>query len=341
MGETGTLLVFPSQITREYPEIGEISGKSSIYQFEGAVLNVYVPLVIRVSQSAVFFRKDRWKNVATYTSTTGGICGIALRKLEEGQGELTIFFDEDVSAATRVQFEEYVATHLYRLALPDTVRRRRIIACQDCEEPVPESMLKRLLARGRMRMTCPICETEISLQPEEEHPITVDPEVLTVMDQAVDACRKRDTASMVIKGKMESGNFDVFLCHNSQDKEAVKHIGKQLKQQGILPWLDEWEFRPGLPWQKTLELQIGHINAAAVFIGPNGFGPWQDVELDAFLRMFVKRQCPVIPVLLPGCQNIPKLPLFLESMMWVDFRQTEPEPLKQLIWGITGEKEFS
>ena len=50
--------------------------------------------------------------------------------------------------------------------------------------------------------------------------------------------------------------FDVFLCHNSKDKAEIKQIGQQLKQQGLQPWLDEWEFRPGLPWQKELERQI-------------------------------------------------------------------------------------
>ena len=46
--------------------------------------------------------------------------------------------------------------------------------------------------------------------------------------------------------------FDVFLCHNSNDKMEIKQIGEKLKQQGLKPWLDEWEFRPGLPWQREL-----------------------------------------------------------------------------------------
>ena len=132
--------------------------------------------------------------------------------------------------------------------------------------------------------------------------------------------------------------FDVFLCHNSKDKPEVKQIGEQLKQQGLQPWLDEWEFRPGFPWQRELESQIGHIKSAAVFVGSSGLGPWQEHELDAFLREFVKRQCPVIPVLLPTAPQQPILPIFLSSYMWVDFRQREPEPMGQLIWGITGIK---
>ena len=132
--------------------------------------------------------------------------------------------------------------------------------------------------------------------------------------------------------------FDVFLCHNSNDKMEIKRIGEQLKQQGLKPWSDEWEFRPGLPWQRELARQIGHIKSAAVFVGSSGFGPWQEHELDAFLREFVKRQCPVIPVLLPTAPQRPELPIFLSGYMWVDFRQPQPEPMGQLIRGITGIK---
>jgi hypothetical protein len=33
--------------------------------------------------------------------------------------------------------------------------------------------------------------------------------------------------------------FDVFLCHNSEDKPAVRDISRQLVREGINPWLDE------------------------------------------------------------------------------------------------------
>src|SRR6266567_6514484 len=70
------------------------------------------------------------------------------------------------------------------------------------------------------------------------------------------------TQASPAKGKQE---FDVFLCHNSKDKPEVKRIAELLKAQGIVPWLDEWELRPGLPWQRALEEQIEHIKTAAVW----------------------------------------------------------------------------
>jgi TIR domain len=131
----------------------------------------------------------------------------------------------------------------------------------------------------------------------------------------------------------------VFLCHNGQDKPAVKQIGEQLKLYGILPWLDEWELRPGLPWQRLLEEQISQVKAAAVFVGKDGLGPWQHQELDAFLREFVRRGCPVIPVVLSDAPQKPTLPVFLRAMTWVDFRVQNPDPMQRLLWGITGRRE--
>jgi hypothetical protein len=160
------------------------------------------------------------------------------------------------------------------------------------------------------------------------------------MDQVADTQREREAAQSTVQGKIVTRDFDVFLCYNREDKPIVKQIGEQLKDQGILPWLDEWELRPGLPWQQLLEEQIKQIKSTAVFVGKNGIGPWQEQELAAFLRAFVKRGCPVIPVLLQEAPKKPVLPLFLESMTWVDFRLRDPDPLQQLLWGITGRRDI-
>jgi len=146
------------------------------------------------------------------------------------------------------------------------------------------------------------------------------------------------TANDILQRKIKSGEFDVFLCHNSADKPAVKEIGERLKKQGILPWLDEWELPPGQPWQRLLEQQIEQVKSVAVFVGGKGIRPWQQEELEAFLRQFVKRGCPVIPVVLKDAPEKPALPIFLEGRTWVDFRKDEPEPMKRLIWGITGKR---
>ena len=131
--------------------------------------------------------------------------------------------------------------------------------------------------------------------------------------------------------------FDVFLCHNSADKPAVREIAQKLKKEGIKPWLDEDQIRPGTSWQTVLGEQIETIKSAAVFVGDGGFGPWQDQESQSFLNRFVNRKCAVIPVVLDSVKATPELPWPLENLHRVDFR-TNSYPLQRLIWGITGKK---
>ena len=135
----------------------------------------------------------------------------------------------------------------------------------------------------------------------------------------------------------QNEQFHVFLCYNSKDESEVRGIAIQLREKGIKPWFDKWELRPGLPWQDALQKQIGQINAAAVFVGKDGVGPWQNMELNAYIRKFISKGCPVIPVLLGDASQKPTLPVFLEGMQYVDFREPETNPMEQLLWGITGE----
>jgi len=133
--------------------------------------------------------------------------------------------------------------------------------------------------------------------------------------------------------------FDVFLCHNSSDKDSIRDINSRLKKNGINTWLDEEQLRPGVPWQNELEAQIQSISTVVVAVGASGTGPWQDLEIRAFLGEFVKRGCPVIPLVLNDCKEIPKLPIFLSQFTWVDLRKAKPDPFKMLLWGITGVKQ--
>lgn len=91
----------------------------------------------------------------------------------------------------------------------------------------------------------------------------------------------------------ELEEFDVFLCHNSQDKPEVIEIAEQLKQQGLNPWLDIWELRPGLSWQEVLEEQIEQIQSAAVFVGGISVGIAHTTLFDLYYPTNLEwtRQC--------------------------------------------------
>ena len=334
--DRGVDLVFPSQFTRERPDAPDIPGKEVTFAFEGPLHNIYATLAVRLSHSTLFGRHEMWQNAASYTATVGGMCGIHLHEIEEGRGELVLFHDEQASREVRTQFETYVAEHLRLRALPGTLTRRSIRACLRCGFVLPEDLIRRRLQANATTMRCPACEeTVISLVEEPAAPADV---AVAEMNRSADERRDQSAAETRLKGKIETGDYDVFLCHNSKDKKQVMAIGERLKELGILPWLDIWEIRPGTRWQKELHKHIKSIKSAAVFIGPRGVGPWQDLEVEALLAEIAKRNCPIIPVIMEGRKGRPQLPAFLKLWHEIDMRQPDPDPFEQLVWGITGER---
>jgi small GTP-binding protein len=338
-GDDGAYLIFPTQSTRENPDLPDPEGKSIIFEFEGPVQNIYATLAVRLSHSGLFRKQELWKNAITYTAQSGGTYGLYLCNIGEGRGELTLFFDKITLEPICFHFEEYVQAHLQRRALPGTIQRRRIFVCPKCAIPLHDLHVVRRRERGLRWMTCGVCDAKVDISDGMERLARIPHSQISNMDRSADIERSRSTTVSILQGKLETKDFDVFLCHNGEDKPFVKEIGEKLKERGLLPWLDEWNLQPGLPWQRTLERQIDKIQSAAVFVGKDGIGPWQQMELEAFLRKFVNTGRPVIPVLLPVVAQVPQLPLFLEGMTWVDFRIQDPNPIARLIWGITGKPQ--
>jgi hypothetical protein len=133
-------------------------------------------------------------------------------------------------------------------------------------------------------------------------------------------------------------SYDVFLCYNSKDRRHVAAIAQRLRERGIRPWFDIWEIPPGARWQKELEKHLILIRSAAVFIGPKGTGPWQELEVESMLLHLARRGRPIIPVILDGRRGRPRLPAFLNLWHVVDMRERDPDPFEQLVWGITRQK---
>jgi hypothetical protein len=143
-----------------------------------------------------------------------------------------------------------------------------------------------------------------------------------------------------IKGKVKCGGFDVFLAHNSQDKELVLRLGQQLRNRGVYPWIDVEQIPPGRWFQDVIQSAVRSVKTAAIVIGSAGIGRWQVLELRAFVSRCVEKGIPLIPVLLPGVTAIPDDLGFLRELNLVKFANeiTEEEGISRLVWGITGEK---
>jgi hypothetical protein len=190
----------------------------------------------------------------------------------------------------------------------------------------------------RSAFICPNCQKEYRESYPSDYDHTIYESLSSLLDNISNASRNNINIMEFWRHKSRISEFDVFICHNSENKSKIRKIVNQLKEKGIKPWLDEEQLRPGFPWQKVLEEQIEKIKSAAVFVGHQGVGPWQNMELRTFLEEFVRRQCPVIPVILPTAKSVPELPIFLRQLTWVDFRKDYQKALKNLVWGITGSR---
>ncbi|MCP2248649.1 NACHT N-terminal helical domain 7-containing protein [Lentzea aerocolonigenes] len=326
-------LIFPSQFTRERPDAPKVPGQDVVFTFDGDLASIYSTLAVRLSHSRFFKKDEMWHNSATYRPDTGGTCGIAIREIAEGRGELVVFHDEQVQPIVRRQFEAYVAEHLEQRAGSVVVRRVR--RCKVCDYAIDDEVVRRRLGRGLTTVACQICDAIIPITDDEQPDVRP---AVAEMNSNANAQRDQDVAATTLKGKREAGDYDVFLCHNVKDKPAVLKIVHELHERGILPWLDIHDIPPGSRWQQEMADGIAKSRSAAVLIGPAGPGPWHEAEMELINDWSARnRSRRVIPVILEGTENEPELPGFLRVWSTVDMRTADPDPIEQLVWGITGQ----
>lgn len=107
--------------------------------------------------------------------------------------------------------------------------------------------------------------------------------------------------------------FHVFLAHHSEDKPLVREIATKLKQRGFKPWIDEEQIAPGRSFQQEIQQAINTVETAAIILGKEGIGRWQEWEIQTFFSRCVEKNMTVIPVLLPGVNEVPETLPFYET----------------------------
>ena len=144
-------------------------------------------------------------------------------------------------------------------------------------------------------------------------------------------------------------SYDVFLCHNSKEKPAIREINQVLRQQFELrTFMDESDLVGGEIWEENIRTAMHGSKTCAVMLGGLGWGLYQlEGELvPALARRAIDTTFHVIPVLMPGFDE--KLlvvrrdveDLFAKTM-WVDLRNgVDDISMKLLAASIRGENAF-
>jgi len=103
-------------------------------------------------------------------------------------------------------------------------------------------------------------------------------------------------------------HFDVFLSHNSKDKTAVRELAEALRARGLEVWLDEWCLLPGHAGRRSWRRSSRQSEQVRWWSAKTASAPWEDREMRALLSQAVERRIPLVPVLLPGAPQRPRLP---------------------------------
>ena len=115
----------------------------------------------------------------------------------------------------------------------------------------------------------------------------------------------------------------VFLCHAREDAEQVRKINSDLRQRGILTWLDKQDLLPGDDWRRKIEEAIESSDYVLVFLSTKSIqkrGTFQR-EVKYALNQMMERpngEAYIIPVLLEDCQPPKEFKDIHWSFAWKD-----------------------
>lgn len=153
-------LVFPSQIniTRQAP--GETQPRTEVaYRFSGSIETIYASLVVRLSYTDYFRREDQWKYAVEF-SRDGNRLGFSMRQIEEGTGELEIYFQPGVSDFDRVTFIRFVTDHLRTKGID--IQEQIRLYCPNCTKEVTNrAAIETRIRDGKLDIPCQFCDTAV------------------------------------------------------------------------------------------------------------------------------------------------------------------------------------
>jgi transcriptional regulator with XRE-family HTH domain len=252
-------------------------------------------------------------------------------------GDITLQHAEAIPA-TIVRHDRLVSSIMRRLEHPDTYRfiseldSYRLLAIMDHagrETFQRPGVIIRLLR---------ICAAW-GLPPRDSLRQQLERRVFMLADQCgIPTTALRNGAIPVSPTRLDA--YDIFIGYNSTDRAEVLKIVQLLQARGIRTWVDELDLPPGRLFQDEIERVLRSCRSAALFVGSDGAGPWERLEIKAAISQYVKRGLPVIPVLLDDTAADPHLPMFLREfrMVRLGLGSRIRSGLDDLVWGITGAK---
>ena len=113
----------------------------------------------------------------------------------------------------------------------------------------------------------------------------------------------------------------VFLCHASEDKEAVRDLHRRLSRDAVSPWLDEEQLRPGQLWEEEIPRAIRQADVFVVCMSSRSVAKRGFLQREIRMALQVAEEMPsgtifIVPARLDDClvpenlQGIQRVDLF-------------------------------
>jgi small GTP-binding protein len=183
-------LVFPSQIniTRQVPN--EAHPRTEVaYRFSGSIETIYASLVVRLSYTNYFRREDQWKYAVEFSRDDNRL-GFSMRQIEEGTGELEIYFQTGISEFDRVTFIRFVTDHLRGKGI-DIEEQIRLYCPKCSEEVTTREAIETRIRDGKLDIPCVFCDTAILIPKSVEEIYRRDPSLGNKQRQLVKTVEQR------------------------------------------------------------------------------------------------------------------------------------------------------
>ena len=91
----------------------------------------------------------------------------------------------------------------------------------------------------------------------------------------------------------ETKPIQIFLCHASEDKEAVIAIYDRLKGLGYKPWLDKKDLLPGQCWRSEIPKAIRASDYILIFLSKTSVAKRGYVQNEFKLALEVLDEMPL------------------------------------------------
>jgi hypothetical protein len=143
------------------------------YQFSGSVEAIYASLVVRLNYTDYFKREEQWKYSCEFSRGSSKL-GFQMGQIEEGTGELEIFFYDGISDFDRVTFIRFITSHLQSRGID--LKERINLFCPKCEREIKDvAAINNRIRDGKLFIPCQYCDASVlipsSIEEVSQRPI--------------------------------------------------------------------------------------------------------------------------------------------------------------------------